>query len=407
MFAALRNRNFRLLWIGSLSAFVSFFTSNVVQAVVAFELTAENRAVGMVVFGRGLGQLVLTPIGGALADRLNKRTILVSTQSLTALVFVALCWLSASGRLQVAHLTLAGFLIGLTFALLGPARSAYVVEVVEPERRGNAVALNQVALNFSRVVGPALAGFMLGPHAGGAAAAFAVMGALYAAAVATQYLLPPPQRPPESPRGLLADVGAGFAYVRDDKRLRAVLLMFGLTVMLGFPYVTVLPGLVEHQLGLPSSKVSVLFSISAAGGLLASLIGAQVADSRHALRVFRGSGVAFGISIALLWFVHSWWGAVLLLFVVGVASGVFTTLNGAVLMRYADPRYMGRVMSLAMLAFGAFGLIGVPVGALADTLGEGATLAVLGALVCAVLAVVRVPSAEPVAPPKAAELNPP
>ncbi len=395
MFVALRNRNFRLLWIGSLSAFVSFFTSNVVQSVVAFELTAENRSVGLVVFGRGLGQLVLAPIGGALADRLNKRTILVSTQTLTAAVFLLLAWLSATGRLQVAHLTGTGFLIGLTFAVLGPARSAYIVDVVAPEHRGNAIALNQVALNFSRVVGPALAGVLLGAHAGGASTAFAIMGALYAAAVATQYLLPPPQ-PPQGPRrGLLFDVAAGFSYVRGDARLRALLAMFMLTVMLGFPYVTVLPGFVEHQLGLPSTTVSMLFSISAVGGLLASLVGAQIADSKYAMAAFRGSGLAFGVSIALLWFAHSLQVTAVLLFVVGVASGVFTTLNGAVLMRYTDPRYMGRVMSLAMLAFGAFGLIGVPVGALADALGEGATLAVLGALVCAVLAVLRVPESAP------------
>jgi MFS family permease len=400
MFVALRNRNFRLLWIGSLAAFVSFFTSNVVQSVVAFELTAENRAVGLVVFGRGLGQLVLAPIGGALADRLNKRTILVSTQSLTAVVFIVLAWLSATGRLQIVHLTSAGFLVGLTFAVLGPARSAYIVDVVEPEHRGNAVALNQVALNFSRVVGPALAGVLLGAHAGGASTAFAIMGALYAAAVATQYLLPPPPPPQSSRRGLLSDVAAGFGYVRDDARLRALLLMFALTVMLGFPYVTVLPGFVEHQLGLPSSKVSLLFSISAVGGLLASLLGAQIADSRHAMTAFRASGFAFGVSVALLWFAHSFAVAGVLLFVVGVASGVFTTLNGAVLMRYTDPRYIGRVMSLAMLSFGAFGLIGVPVGALADALGEGATLAVLGGLVCAVLALLRVPEALPVVSPK-------
>lgn len=395
MFAALRNRNFRLLWLGSLSAFVAFFTSNVVQSVVAFELTAENRAVGMVVFGRGLGQLVLAPIGGALADRLNKRTILIGTQSLAAGVFIALAWLSASGRMQVAHLTLSGFLIGLTFAVLGPARSAYVVDVVAVDHRGNAVALNQVALNFSRVVGPALAGLLLGAHAAGAASAFAIMGALYAGAVALQYLLPRPLPAAGSGRGLLSDVADGFSYVRHDARLRALLLMFVLTVMLGFPYVTVLPGLVEHQLGLPSTSVSMLFSISAAGGLLASLLAAQVADSRYALVAFRGSGFAFGISVALLYFAHSMAAASVLLFVVGVASGVFTTLNGAVLMRNADPRYMGRVMSLAMLAFGAFGLIGVPVGALADAVGEGAALVVLGGLVCVVLSVLRVPEVAP------------
>jgi MFS family permease len=400
MFAALRNRNFRLLWLGSLSAFVAFFTSNVVQSVVAFELTAENRAVGMVVFGRGIGQLLLAPIGGALADRIDKRAILIGTQGLTAVVFAVLSWLSATGRMQVVHLTLSGFVIGLTFAVLGPARSAYIVDVVEENSRGNAVALNQVALNFSRVVGPALAGLLLGAHAGGAAAAFAIMGGLYAAAVVTQCFLPRPQTAARSSGGgLLADVAAGFRYVRHDARLRTLLLMFVLTIMLGFPYVTVLPGLCEHQLGLPSTAVSALFSISAAGGLLASLLAAQVADSRYALAAFRGAGFAFGISVALLYFANNMIVAAVMLFVVGVASGVFTTLNGAVLMRNADPRYMGRVMSLAMLAFGAFGLIGVPVGALADALGEGAALAVLGALVCLVLAVLRVPEGAPVSRP--------
>jgi MFS family permease len=400
MFAALRNRNFRLLWLGSLGAFVAFFTSNVVQSVVAFELTTENRAVGMVVFGRGIGQLLLAPIGGALADRIDKRAILIGTQGLTAGVFAVLSWLSATGRMQVVHLTLSGFVIGLTFAVLGPARSAYIVDVVEEGSRGNAVALNQVALNFSRVVGPALAGLLLGAHAGGAATAFAIMGALYASAVVTQCFLPrPPQTARSSGGGLLADVAAGFRYVRNDARLRTLLLMFVLTVMLGFPYVTVLPGLCEHQLGLPSTAVSMLFSISAAGGLLASLLAAQVADSQYAFAAFRGAGFAFGLSVALLYFASSLVVAAVMLFVVGVASGVFTTLNGAVLMRNADPRYMGRVMSLAMLAFGAFGLIGVPVGALADALGEGAALAVLGALVCVVLAVLRVPEGAPVSRP--------
>lgn len=404
MFEALRNRDFRLLWFGSLSAFVGFFTSNVVQAVVAFELTAENTAVGMVVFGRGLGQLLLAPVGGALADRLNKRTLLVGMQSITVVVFLGLSWLMAQGNMQIVHLATGGFLVGLTFAVLGPTRTAYIVDVVDAEHRGNAVALNSVAGNVSRVVGPALAGLLLGlPN--GATVAFATMGALYAIAVLTQIFLPAPTPPSRiGDRGLLFDMRDGLAYVRDNPRLRALLLLFVLTVMLGFPYVTVLPGLVEHQLGLPSTQVSVLFSVSAIGGLLASLVAAPFSDSRHAIDVYRISAAAFGLCVSLLFFARSMELAVVLLFAIGVTSGAFTTLNGAVLIRNTEPRYVGRVMSLSMLAFGAFGLIGVPVGVLADTLGEGAALLILGALVCVVVALQRVPEA---APEAAAPVSPP
>jgi MFS family permease len=380
----LRNRNFLLLWLGSMGAFVGFFTSNVVQAVVAFDLTQKNQAAGFVVFGRGLAQLLLAPIGGALADRISKRAILISSQSFTAAVFFGLAWLMASGEMQVVHLSVGSFLVGMTFAFLGPTRSAYVVELVEPEHRGSAIALNQVALNFSRVAGPALAGVLLGWKLCGPTGAFIAMGLCYASAVATQYLLPRSQTSgASSQHGVLSDIADGVRYVRGNPRLRALLLMFVLAIMLGFPYVTLLPGFVKHQLNLPSTNVSLLFSVSAAGGLLASLLSAPIADSRYALLAYRGAGVAFGVSLMLLLGAHSLLAASSLLFVVGFASGAFTTLNGAVLMRNTDARYMGRVMSIAMLAFGAFGLVGLPVGVLADAVGEGPAFVVLGGLVTA------------------------
>lgn len=388
MFEALRNRNFRLLWLGSLSAFIGFFASNVVQSVVAFQLTSENLAVGNVVFGRGLAQLLLAPLGGALADRISKRSILVSSQAFTALVFFWMAWLMHEGTLRVAHLTIGGFLIGLTFAVLGPTRSAYIVEIVEAPARGNAIAMNQVALNALRVAGPAIAGALLAWPAVGATGAFVLMGVGYLGAVGSQYLLPRTTPDPDAARrGLFADVADGLAYVRENARLRALLLMFGLSVTFGFPYVTVMPGLVQHQLGLPSKQVTVLYAVSAVGGLLASLLVARLADSAHAVRAYRAAGWSFGLSLMLLWLPHTLIGTAVLLFVVGATSGAFTTLNGAVLLRHTEPRYMGRVMSLAMLAFGAFGLIGIPVGMLADTVGEGSTVAIMGGLVCVVIAV--------------------
>jgi len=381
MFSALRNRQFRLLWLGSLSAFVGFFASNVVQAVVAFDLTHRNDAVGTVTFGRGLAQVLFAPIGGALADRISKRSILISSQSITAGVFFVLAWLAASNQLTVTHLAFGGFLVGLTFAVLGPTRSAYVLDLVEPDKQANAIALNQVALNASRVAGPALGGGLVAWPAVGAAGAFVLMGASYVGAVLLQGGLPRPVPVPTGgpARSMLGDIVAGMTYVRQNAPLRAALLMFVMSVMFGFPHVTILPGVVAHVLHADTKQVSVLFGVSAAGGLIASLVVARLAASPNALAIYRASGIGFGISLALLWTAHSLPVAAAVMLLVGLTSGSFMTLNGTVLLRFTDPRYMGRVMSLAMLAFGGFGLLALPFGMLADRVGEGPTLAVMGA----------------------------
>jgi MFS family permease len=294
----------------------------------------------------------------------------------------------ASGAMTIGYLVVGGFLIGLTFAFLGPTRAAYSVELVEAPRRGNAMALNQVALNASRVVGPALGGLLLSIDLFGATGAFLAMGLLYALAVLWQTKLPstaPLAR--AQPSGLFADVWDGLAYVRGRPRLRTLVGMFMLIVMLGMPHVTVLPGLCENQLGLPTTTVSLLFSVSAAGGLLASLVMAPLADTPNAMRLYIGSGLAFGVSLCALWKVEQLWSAAAVMFALGLSTGGVTTMNGPIVMRQTDSRYMGRVMSLTMLSFGASGLVGLPVGALADVIGEGATLALCGVAVCLVVTV--------------------
>lgn len=391
IFSALAERDFRLLWLGSLSAFVGFFMSTVVQSVVAFELTHENSAVGYVVFGRGLAQVFLGPLGGATADRVSKKAILLVCQSVTTVVFVGLAWLLAADLLTLTYLVVGGFLVGGTFAFLGPTRQAYVVDLVVMERRGNAVALNQVALNASRVMGPALAGAFLAWEVSGASGAFLVMGLLYALALLLQAGLPPSQAPAASGKGVLSDVVAGLRYVRSQARLARLLLFFVLVIMFGFGYVTLLPGFVEHVLHEPADSISVLFLVSALGGLLASLLVAPLADGPQALRVYVGSALAFGLCLVLCASMDTLLGTTLTMFALGLTTGGVTTLNGAVLLRESDPAFLGRVMSIAMLAFGGFGLMGLPVGYLADAFGEAAVLAGMGGAVCAVVLLVGAP----------------
>ena len=129
-FAALAIAHYRTLFIGTLGSFSAFFMSTALQGIVAFELTGTNSAVGSAVFGQGLGMLLFGPIGGAYADRLPKRRVIAVGQLISALVFAALGLLYLAERLMLVHLVLGAFLVGVCFAMLGPARQALVVDLV-------------------------------------------------------------------------------------------------------------------------------------------------------------------------------------------------------------------------------------------------------------------------------------
>lgn len=378
-----------MLWFGTLFSFVAFFMSTVVQSVVAFELTGMNRAVGYVVFAQGLAMFVFGPLGGAFADRWPKRRVVATAQLSAGAVFATLAAMVALERIAVWMLAAGSLVIGACFGFLGPARQALVVELVPESLRGNAVALSQVANTASRVVGPAGAGAVLAWPAAGAAGAYTLMALFYLAASTSLWFLPPSQRRPPGPRPpVWKEIADGLRYVRGHGQLAAVLGFFVAVMMLGFPYVTLLPGLVANAFGRPADEISFLYFVSALGALGASLGIARFADRPEAARWFAGMAVGFAASLALLAWSPGFAVAAAAMFAIGVTSGGFQTLNGAVVVRVCDPAFIGRVMSLSLLAFAGFGLMGLPIGALADAVGERAALACMAigvAGLCAIL----------------------
>ncbi len=387
-FAALRLRSFRLLWIGTVCAHLAFFISTVVQSVVAFDLVGNNTAVGTVVFAQGIAMLLLGPLGGAIADRWPKRMLIASAQVIPAAVFATLALAMATESISLALITAGALLIGATFAFLGPARQAFVVEIVPDGARGNAVALTQVASTASQVLGPGVAGVLLYWSFSGAAGAYAVMSGLYVAACVLLFLLPRSRmRPDAHETHVLADVAEGVRYVWRRRRLRHLVLLYISVIMLGFPYVTVLPGLLENQLGRPAQAYAFLSLTSAAGGLVSSVLVARYADHARARLLFVAMGLLFGVSLFALAGSPSYRLAAGAVFCVGCGFGGFMTLIGALIVRGTDPAFFGRVMALTMLAFGAFGLMGLPVGLLADAVGERSALMLMSACVCATVAV--------------------
>ncbi|MEX2205603.1 MAG: MFS transporter [Myxococcota bacterium] len=384
-FSALRLPEFRILWISAVVSFLAFFMSTVVQSVVAFELTGTNRAVGSVVAAQGLAMLVLGPLGGALADRVRKRRLIAAAQAVTAGVFLLLALALATHTIRVEFLALGSLVMGATFAFIGPARQALTVDLVPAESRGNALALTQVGHSASRVLGPAFAGLFLGWTFAGATGGYLAMATFYVGSAAALLLLPRSVvRAGARDAHILADIAAGLRYVRAHRRLRLMLLFFVSVIMFGYPYVTVIPGLLEHALGRDAHDVGTLFGVSAAGALAASLGVARFADSRHALRIYTGMGVLFGASLVAVALAPSYVPALVAMIGVGAGSGGFQSLNAAVIVRETEPAFFGRVSSLSTLAFAGFGLMGLPIGLLADAIGERVALAAMGVGVCAI-----------------------
>jgi len=383
-FAALAVPPFRVLWGATLLAFTAFFMSTVVNGVVAFELSGSNGAVGLVIFSQGLAMFLLGPIGGAYADRLPKRRVVVVGTLTAGAVFAITGLLARAGALEIWHLALGAGVLGGCFAFHGPARQAIVPDLVPPDRRGNAMALSQIANNASRVSGPAVAGWLLAWPAVGASGAYLCMAGLYALAATSLSWLPKSRRRTLDTR-VLADVADGLRYVRAHPRLRVLLSMFVAVIMTGFPYVAVLPGFVANQLGRGPEAIGLLLGVAALGGLATSVGVARFADSPRARSIYSGLGLGFGLTLVALAGAPDYASAVGLCLLLGAANGGFQTLANAVLLHATEPAYVGRVMSLSMLAFAGFGMMGLPIGLFADALGERVALAAMGAAVCAIV----------------------
>jgi len=381
-FGSLRSRAFLTLWLGTLAAFVAFFMSSAVQGVVAFELTGRNRAVGFVVAAQGLSQGLLGPVGGAMADRLSRKRVVLACQLVITVAFAALAVLVATDLVTIVLLSLGSFAIGAAFSFLGPARNAWVVELVEPGRRGNAIALTQVALNASRIIGPLLAAAVLGVAALGAGGAYGTMTLLYVGALAATVSLASGGRPArQGQRSVTSDIALGIRYIAGHPRLRFLVPSYLLVIMTGFGYITVLPGLVSNELGRDPRAITAVLAVNAIGGLAASVTVAGIADSPLATRAYTGACIAFGLALVASSMAPSYVALTGAMLFVGAGSGGFQTLNGALVSTLAEPEYLGRVMSITFLGFAASNLFSFPFGILADAIGERPALTMTGSAV--------------------------
>lgn len=392
-FRALRHRNFRLFLFGQGTSLVGTWMQNIAQGWLVLELTNSAFWVGLVSALTSLPILVGSLPAGVFVDRVNKHRLVILTQTLSALQAAVLAALIWSHRIALWQVAVIAVFLGAVNAVDTPARQAFLVELVDREDLGNAIALNSSAFNAARVVGPSVAGVLIAVV--GLGWCYCLNAVSYLAVIwgLVEMRLPPFLRPQRAGNGW-AEFREGARFVRGDRRVLALVSLIGIISIFGFPFLVLMPVFARNVLRVGAAGLGFMMAATGIGAVAAALGLASLEGRVRKGRLLVWTGPVFGLAVAA--FAVSPW-LPLALVILPIAGGAMI-LNNAVtntlLQTIVPDRLRGRVMGvyaftfLGMAPFGAF-----QAGWLAEHLGAPVAV-VLGGLVCVLASLViwrRVP----------------
>ncbi len=378
-FASLRHRQFRWMYASNTAFFFAMNGQFVVRSYLAFKLTDSAFALGLVNLAVSLPMLIISPFGGVIADRVEKKRLIMTGQALLLANEMGVLILLLTNRLEFWHLLSAMFLMGCLFPFIMPARQSIVANIVGKQGLANAMALQMGGMNAARVVGPVTAGLVIAAF--GVNWMYVVAVGLYLTALLAMSRVDrayPTQG--EVKKSVMGDLLDGFRYVRDDPPVRVLLLLSLVPIMLAMPFQALLVVFAEDVWGVGTTGLGVLQAAAGVGGILGSIFVAWKGASPQKLRLMMASLLAFGGTLFLFalspWFLL----ALPLVLVSDIFASIFNTVNNTAIQVLIPDAVRGRVMSLMMMTFGLTPLGTVPVSAAAQAWGAPAAVAGASAL---------------------------
>jgi MFS family permease len=381
-FAALKHRNFRLFFVGQLVSLIGTWMQTTAQGWLVYQLTGSKVLLGTVAAVGSLPLLLLSLWGGSVADRHSKRTVLFYTQTgmmLTAFVFATLV---GSGHIQPWHILVLAALGGVAMAFDMPARQSFMVEMTSHEDLMNAVSLNSSIFNGARVVGPAVAGFLMA-HVG-MAWCFLLNGFSFIAVIAGMAMMRLPKFvPPEKPLSTGRHILEGFNYVAGHRRVRMLLLLFAVVGIFGWSYAVLLPAYATDILHVGEGGYGVLLSANGFGALVGALTVATWGRRIRPRLLILGGLWLFSAMLVLLAVVR-WYPLVLACLAVGGwGMLIYYSTTNTLIQGSVSNAMRGRVMGIWALVFGGMMPVGgLESGFLSHAVGVPWTITV-GAIICA------------------------
>lgn len=378
---ALSSRNYRLFFGGQSVSLVGTWMQRITVSWLVWRLTGSAFLLGAVGFAGQIPTFFLAPLAGVLADRLDRYRMLVTTQTLSMIQAALLAALALSGRITIQEIMALAALLGAINAFDVPARQSFVVEMVEtPADLPNAIALNSTMVNAARMIGPTLAGYVIGWIGEGmsflanAASFVAVIGALLAMRIE------PRKRVPSGKR-LLAEMREGVAYVAGHRPILGLILSLGVVSLVGMPYTQLMPIFATKIFHGGPHTLGILMGATGVGAIIGTLLLASSKDAKKLGKVLFASLLAFGVGLVAFALSRTFWASLLFLGLTGAGMMVQIAGTNTALQALVDDAKRGRVMSFYAMAFMGMGPIGsLLAGTLASRIGAPKTLAIGGSI---------------------------
>ncbi len=377
---ALRHRNYRIYYFGMLVSFTGTWMQSVAQSWLIYRLTGSAWLLGLVGFAGQVPVFLLAPLGGVMADRHSRHRIIIITQTLAMLQALGLAALTIGGGVTVHAVFALAMLLGVVNAFDLPARQSFMVELVTRGDLMNAIALNSSMIQASRVLGPALAGLLVGWL--GEGPCFLINGISYLAVIAGLFAIRVSRDQTGPSEGTaLAHLKEGFDYVRHTKPVRALLLLVAFVSIFGLPYIVLMPIFASEVLEGGPRALGVLLGAAGIGALGGAL---TLAARRHVEglgRVVASSVAALGTGLVLFSLSRNLIISAVLLVPVGFSLLLQMSASNTLVQTMVPDRMRGRLMSfyaMSLMGMAPFGSL--LAGAVASRFGAPATVAAGGAL---------------------------
>ena len=380
IFETLQIRDFRWIWIGSFISFMAMNMQMITRGWLVLRLENDSPlALVLVMVSFAAPMTIVSLVGGALADRLPKKNLIIISQSANAVMTFVLAMMDASGTIWFGAVLIIGVVNGSMMAINMPSRQAIISDIVPENKLMNAVALNNSAMNLTRIIGPAIAGFLIIFIQ--TSGVFYLISIIYVLSALSLLMVKTNKVQAKSTRKSVSkDIYEGLRYVWGDVNLRGLILMAFLPSLFGFTLFALLPVWAREALNVNSSDLGILMTMMGVGALAGTLGLAAIRKFSRRGLLLLGLGVVWGITLVGLANSMIFPVAVPFLLLIGLISAVYMSLNMTLTQLWAAPEMRGRVMSIMMMTFGLMPIGALPFGTIAEYIGTANALTISGAM---------------------------
>ncbi|MCX5699290.1 MAG: MFS transporter [Candidatus Omnitrophica bacterium] len=383
MFSSLKVKYFRIYWLGMFVSLVGTWIQTVAQSWLVFQLTNSAFLLGVVGFLGSIPIFILSLFGGVLADRINKRNILIFTQAAFMFLAFLLAVLTQFKFITPAQIMFIALLNGVIMAFDAPARQSIVVELVGREHLFNAITLNSVAFNSSRIIGPAIAGVLISII--GMSGCFYLNGISFLAVIIALCYIKFGKSIVRNNNSALRDIKEGLIFINRNRLILALVSVVAGMSLFGISYIILMPVFASHVLGVGVKGLGALMSSTGIGALAGALGLARLGNFRFKGRLLIWSVFLFSVSLIAFSLSKDYLLSIFALIFVGCSSVIPIALVNTLLQINVPDEFRGRVMSLFMITFAGIVPFGNLIsGTLAQSWGVSAALFFCG-LACLVL----------------------